>query len=365
MKTNTVITEKIIEELCTAGGLAPSGGNIQPWHVVAYNDRLEVTLDPKRSVSLLDIGKYASVFSLGSFVENVAIAAQGKNISYEIEIIKKAKPDFICIQFRFSHISTKEPKLSDLYPFLASRMTSRTMSDGTIIPESEIDRLLALFEHSQETRLALVSSQKGKKQIADILGKGDVVRTLNDPLFAQMMKELRFTKEDIETTLDGMDVATLELPGNVAKMLQLMEKFPSIRTVIPRNAFEDMAKPLLLSSSHIGCLTLTKPLTVDTLFTAGRLMQRLWLKATQMGIHIHPWTVLTFFIMRVKDQPGTVFSSKEAKELVALDAQLRDVFSITNKETPFFLFRIYRGSTSKHRSLRLRWDTYTDMSNFR
>lgn len=352
-----ILSKELIDFFCTAGSFAPSGGNIQPWKVDAYSDYIDISLDPQKSNSILDYQTYASVFSIGSFVENMCIAIEQKKIDNNIEIIEN-KP------FRVRIILNREQKVKiqkpNLYKYIFKRMTSRTMSNGEEISHADITQLTDVFKNkSSVAKVYLVSKEEQKKVIANLLGKTDVIRTLHKELFIQMISELRFDKESIEKTRDGIDINTLELPGNAAQMLKLMARQPNIRYIIPKKAFEDMAKPLIRSVSHIGCLSLRAPLTFASIFESGRLMQHFWLVATSMDIHIHPWTVQTFFSLRANDVNDEVFNNEEKKEILIIQKKLIEVFDIEPSFIPFFIYRMYKGEKSLNKSLRIPWESFT------
>lgn len=352
MTSNKLSKEDIIS-LCELGATAPSGGNIQPWHVDVYRDLFVVSLDPVRSQSILDYKSYASMFSLGSFVENVSIGLQHLGVEYAIEIQEKAI--HILLNKKGEYTNTKK-----LYPYIQKRFTSRTMSNGEIIPETDIQQLSDVICNStKEVAISYIQHEQDKKKAADLLGKSDGVRTFHNQLFQQMMQELRFDQTSVEKTRDGIDVNTLELPGNAVNMMKLLSKHPTIRQTIPKRVFEHMAKPLLQSTSHLACLIIQVPYATATIIEAGRRMQRFWLTATQLGIQLHPWTVQTFFHLRAMDNADTMFHSDEKKEIISINKELCSMFQIQPDYLPFFIFRLYKGNTSTYRSLRLPWNSFT------
>ncbi|MEY2934809.1 MAG: hypothetical protein RL033_5558, partial [Pseudomonadota bacterium] len=73
-----------IEALIRLGGMAPSGGNTQPWQVSARSDHLELSLHPDRVGSFLDLGFRGSLFSVGSFIENVCVASAAMGLAHQV-----------------------------------------------------------------------------------------------------------------------------------------------------------------------------------------------------------------------------------------------------------------------------------------
>jgi len=204
-------------------------------------------------------------------------------------------------------------------------------------------------------------SSSEKKEVSDILGEADAIRNINDQLFTQMMEELRFSDTEAHTN-DGIDVKTLELPGNIDKLMQLLKRYPDLRKVLPEQAFKDMAKPLIMSTSHMCCFSVkVKPSAVD-MVKAGQAMQRVWLNATKMGLSLHPWTVLPFFILRVLYNPEDVFTTHEQKIILELNARLKKVFNLAETEHPLFVFRLFKSDKPTTTSLRIDWKRYTTIS---
>lgn len=353
--SNFSLTKEQCLRFCQAGAMAPSGGNLQPWSVTIHPDVWEISLVPERIDTILDYQRAASVFALGAFVENVILAAQAEQIACHIAW---QEADDIRVQLTFSPEDTTDPETLKLAKSIPQRMTSRTMSDGTAILESDITVLLQAFTENQNIKIAFINAEPDKKRFADLIGKSDGIRTLHDGLFEQMMAEMRFTQKEVEETRDGMDVKTLELPGNVVSMLGLLAKHPGMRKIIPKKAFEDQVKPLLRSASHVACVYLNEPVSTTLLFESGRKVERLWLQATEVDIRLQPWTVQTFIAMRAQDETDTVFTIEEKQEIIGINQEISSLFALPQTGIPLFLFRLYRGKQSKIRSLRLDWTQF-------
>jgi len=353
------LTDNEIKTLCTAGGYAPSGGNVQPWKV-EITDRcvMGLVLDNLRSSSFLDFENYASMLALGAFAENVLIAADTFGLTYngpEYKEIIRAKPH---IEIRFNRkveVKDKHP----LYSAIKNRVTNRKMYDGTKIDEENINKLKNLTEEGGSYSLKTVHKESEKKKVADILGKADGIRTYHKELFKQMLSEIRWNAKEVKKTKDGIDIETLEFPALVIKMLGLMKKHPAIINTFPRKVFEDQAKPVLIASSHLCIFSTNSKPNREVMFEFGRVLERVWLTATDMGLAFHPWTVLPFFLIRVNYFKGEGFNPEEIKILKILNVELRKVFGLANDQTPLFFFRLSRAKAPASRSLRLGWKEFT------
>jgi len=364
MKRNNqafILTSEEVKQLCIAGSLAPSGGNIQPWKVNVKKNELTISLDHTRSTSFLDVNHLASIFSIGSFVENVLIKADELGLSYQQSILPTRDNADFAVSISFTNRNTSLHANRDtLARFIHKRVTNRRISDGKNIETKKISVLKKLVQNTSHSyALATINTHDQKKILANILGKADAMRTLHTTLFSEMLNELRYSSKEASQTRDGIDINTLELPGNVTKMFTLLKRFPSIPKFLPREAFEDMVKPLILHSSHIGCLTTKLEINPYSLFTAGRIVEKIWLKTTKENIAFHPWTILTFFIIRIRYFNGEGFSKNQISEIYELESMLRNVFSIPHNEHPLFIFRLSYALPPTTNALRLDWKEFT------
>lgn len=360
-KAKPLLLKKDVALICQMGGLAPSGGNVQPWMVTVRANTVEVSLDPSRSTSFLDVNKLASVFAVGSFVENVLITLDWLGYSYSLDLsptINTTPLVKITATARKRIISQRG---GELFHYIKKRATNRRMSDGRRISEDSIS--LLKDEASRFVALPFtlrcVSENAKKERVAGILGEADAIRFKHPALRKQMFQEIRFTQEAAIRTKDGIDIATMELPKNVGKLLGLLRQFDFLTALLPKKTLAQMAKPLLLGSSHLCCLYSTREEpSVASLFNAGRLTQRLWLRATQHDLAFHPWTVLPFFLLRVRLASPSGFQAKEEEAVKRLGLSLNKAFG-ASKNMPVFIFRLSYADEPTARSLRLPWQRFT------
>jgi len=70
-----------LSEIIRKGGLAPSGGNLQPWHWYYHEKKgLFQFIDKSQYSFLLDHKYCASLISLGACAENIILAAKSEQV---------------------------------------------------------------------------------------------------------------------------------------------------------------------------------------------------------------------------------------------------------------------------------------------
>ncbi len=336
-----MLTAEEIAALCTAGAMAPSGGNAQPWRVQVGGDRLRVR--GEADGSFLDVGGYAARFAVGCYADNVAIAAQSLGLEYELSTSDDA--------VRFTFTGRVAPALHELHDSIADRVTNRGRSDGATLA----GQMLASIVDTVST----VSTSDDKQTVAQALGAADVLRMRHPVMFADMVREICWSDREAVQRREGLDIRTLELPGATAKLLSLLRRLPALRQLLPAGKLADTARQVVANSSHMCCLSVPAPLTGEAMVSAGMAMQRLWLTATRHGIWVHPWTVSTLLLARLEVFGGTGLTGKERDEVARIGRDLRAGFGLGPHDHPVFVFRLFTGPPPAARSLRLPWQSFT------
>lgn len=356
------LTEEEIEQLCTLGGYAPSPANLQPWDVRIDGKRIHLFLHRARSKSLLDVNHLASIFSLGSFAENVAIAASSFGLVFELVISDSCSFDDPIATFTFTE-RTSSQKEDPLYPYLKERVTNRKAYDGTIVEDADLESLTSCLSGIDGLSLSFKSSSEDKRDIAKTLGKADIIRIKNKPLFTDMMNEVVWPKISLPKLY--IDVNTLELPKSMTRFLLGLKKIPPLRHLIPSPLFASSTHVLVKKCSHVGCLAIADEDIHRTkqIFRAGQCLERVWLYATKLGLSFQPWTILPFLLIRAKNFDDNSYLSKRDNRLVCkLGRKLQFQFSLPVAYSSLFIFRLFKSDLPTARSLRMHWKDYTTIN---
>lgn len=345
-----MLTEDEIATLCGAGGMAPSGGNVQPWRVEVHDARLLIRRDAQRADdAFLDADGLAASFALGCFAENVAITAHALGLRYT-EVTSDGE-----VEFAFTGRST--PAAHPLAGSIARRVTNRRRGDGTELTDAQLQPVLTTV--ASEFDVTAVSTSDAKAIIGRALGRADVVRMRNPVMFADMVREMCWSDQETAQRRDGLDLRTLELPAATGRLLSVLRRIPWLRRVLPARALAETAQELVRDCSHICCLSTREPLTRDTMTAAGRSLQRLWLEATRAGISLHPWTVSTLLLARLETLHGRGLTDQERAEVGTVGTDLRSGFGLSPADQPVFVFRLFTSPPPAARSLRRTWTSFT------
>ncbi|GFJ84164.1 nitroreductase family protein [Phytohabitans houttuyneae] len=198
------LTRDEIAALCSAGVLAPSGGNAQPWRVTVAGDRIAVDIDPSRG-SFLDVGGYASRFAAGCFTENVVITARERGLDHEVAVGEGV----VTITFT----GRRDPQPEPLAALLGERVTNRDLHQGLPLDDAVVGRLAATADPS----VAVHAFGGAKDAHVAALGLADAIRMRHRVMFDDMIREICWTEREAVDRSEGLQIDTLGLPRRPAR----------------------------------------------------------------------------------------------------------------------------------------------------
>lgn len=241
----------------------------------------------------------------------------------------------------------------DLFAQVPLRVTNRRRGPRVTPTAEEVAGLRAAAA-ARRADLRLLTDPADLEAVGMVLGRGDRVRFLDEALHRGMMGEMRWTPAEAAATRDGIDVATLELPAADRAALRVVAAWPPMAylgRVGAGGALERPARDAVAAAGGIGLLT-TPGTGPASYFQGGRALQRVWLRASALGLAVQPWSVLPYLFARLERGGGTGLSRPVCEALRALRADYRRHFPVAPADAELLLFRVGRAGPPAARSLR-------------
>ena len=256
-------------------------------------------------------------------------------------------------------VATVELEKSDvkdepLYPYITQRSTNRKLYRPIPLAVEQRSSLLNTSQHLTKGEVRLLEGPQEKALIAEAIGINDRVVFKNYHLHRFLFEHIRWTEEEALRTRDGLDIKTLELSPSEAIGFRLLKNWPLVKILNKFGLSRVVAKQaqkLCLSSSATG-MVIVGNYTEEDFLTGGRLVQRVWLEATRMGLSFQPMTGITFLIQRILAMDTQVLSAAQIKLIKDAHERIKAAFRLKN-ETLVMLFRIGHSDPPGARSLRL------------
>lgn len=339
-----------IRKILEAGICAPSGDNTQPWKFTIRENSIETWNVPEKDTSLYNFQQKAAIFSHGALVENMMIAARALGFNPTLYSF----PD----KGNINHIATivlGEASFGKdiLYQYIPKRATNRKPYKTARLSDEQKNILLQTI-HGLNGELILKDDDESKKNLAQALSVNERIVFENKFLHTFFFDKIHRTLEQIKRAGGGFPIKTLELPPPLEFAFSLFKIWPVLQffnilglsKTIPGQTSKNY-----LASSMFGALIYPNNGKED-FFLGGRAMQRIWLEATRMNIHIQPLSGIIFLRQRLLASADERLS-KNHKELINHSYNvLEKVFGNAGK-TIVFLFRAGTGNPPSSRTPRL------------
>ena len=290
MTTTSVSRDAAIRDAIASAVLAPSVHNIQPWRFAITPDGLDISLDRRRQLAVLDPSGRQMVLSAACALFNarVSLAASGRRVTVD-RLPDESRQDLLA-RIRVTDDGsadgvTADDELAALLPATLHRQTNRRSFDVDDVPKELIDRLVdaAGKEHAS---LRAVVDDTDRQTLARLSQRADAQQITNPAYRA----ELRSWTTDDSTRLDGVRAEVIPHVDGTAH-----DEIP-IRDFDTRGAG---ALPGATHSSTQQCLLIlsTDGDSIDSWIHAGEALERVWLELTRAGLAASLFT-------QVIEEPG-------------------------------------------------------------
>lgn len=336
---------------------APSGDNTQPWRFeIVADDALVVHGHDTRDKILYDFDGHASQMAHGALLETMRIAATAEGLA--MSWLAESDPEWRHIKYKVTFTQGPTFEADPLNQFIEIRTVQRRpMKMTPLLPAQR----KALSDAAGDAfSVQLFESFQEKKAIAKLLWDNAYIRLTCPEAFPVHQSIIewgaQFSKDRIPEQAVGVDPATAKLMRWVMQSWQRVEFFNHylLGTVAPRIQLDYL--PALMCAAHLLVKPKVVPVRLEDWVALGEAMQRVWLTATQQGLHLQP--EMTPVIFRWYARAGRNFSAHS--EFAGRAKALAGQFECIAREPEFkpfgFFCRIGVSSIPRSRSVRLGLD---------
>lgn len=333
---------------------APSGDNTQPWRFeIVSGDHVAIHGNDTREWCLYDFDGHASHMAHGALLETLRIAATGFHLRTEW-VRRVGTPDdapIFDVRLREDADLAADPLLASVETRSVQRRRMKTT------PLTDVQRAALRAAPGVGYKVKLLESFGERSRTARLLWDSAYIR-LTCPEAFEVHRSIiewgaRYSKDRIPVEAVGVDPVTAKLmPWAMAswERMHFLNRY-LMATVPPRIMLD--ALPALRCAAHVLLVAERPLLTVEDYVHCGAAMQRLWLTATSVGLHLQP--EMTPLIFRWYARHGRQFSASE--NLAAASRKLSEDFEMLSGEQASvdfgFFCRVGRSEAPRSRSLRL------------
>lgn len=274
-----------------AMGSAPSADNSQPW-CFEWDGTSLIARVRRRGGFPQDY--HATVLALGAATENLAWALQ--SIGLDISGWSIGLPDRDGVFARGPLNDVLTAPIPTASPVWMRRHTNRLPYQSTIEPD-----VGARLEKCRVGQVGVRGLDEGDiRQAADWVKQASEVRFQTREVNEWFAASLRYGNTP-EERADGLHVNTLALPPGGVGLLKLMsdwERLQWLNRIKAYKLFASIEAANFQKSPLV--IAITGPADKASAFDAGRCLQQVWLKLTELGLSAHPFYVVSDLLQRLE-----------------------------------------------------------------
>lgn len=337
-----------LEKILYAGSLAPSGHNCQPWRfrVQAETVQLVTVADP----SLHNWRQCGSFVAHGALLENLSVAARALGYEPRITLFPDAATPDLVASITFEPAAPRDERLAAAIPL---RCTNRKPYRPVPLTPTQQRELLHTAEEVGGAELRLYEHPSTRAELARIGALNEGIMFSTPALHRWFFEHLRWTEQDERATTSGLYLKTLELARPQEAVLKVFQTKWGERILnglgFPKLIVRDNTA-INSAAAAIGVILI--PRQSDRAFIqAGRLLERVWLKATSWQLSLQPLIGTTCLILRALAGGADGLSPAHVALLTEADRHMREVCQL-DRGTIVGLFRIGTSDPPSARSSR-------------
>ncbi|MCF2443173.1 Rv1355c family protein [Dyadobacter sp. CY345] len=351
---------QVVSDIVEAAGLAPSNANDQPWKWLYRNGRLFLFHDEKRSFSFANFSDIAAHVSLGAAYENLLLKTNQHNLKVKSELFPLPEDKSLIAIIDF-YKDDDYPDFEPIYDpesvaFIENRSSNRSLSQPVLMTPDEIKSLAESVESVQGGKIYFITDREKILSLGKIIGESERITLLNKAGHKDFYeRNIRWTPDHADLSGDGIDVREMGMiPAQIAALSII--KDPKIaevlKTIGGANALVDGVMRTASLASGIGLITVKGTGSADY-FAGGIALQRLWLKAEQLGFAIHPLNAPLYLFARLNANGTEGLDNDEVEIIRQLRAKFIDIIPVDENVAETFLFKIAKADKPAIKSKRL------------
>jgi molybdopterin/thiamine biosynthesis adenylyltransferase len=340
-----------IGRVVAAAVRAPSGGNVQPWHVSTDDQAITIALAPEHT-STMDVGYRASAVAVGAAAFNARVAAAADGILGPVSLRPGDDEHPLQAVLRLGDGTDRD--LAALYDAMLARETNRHHGKQVSLTDEIVERLQAVAER-EGARLHLLTESNDVAKAAAIFAESDRIRYLTPRLHAEMISEVRFPEDPCQDS--GIDVRSLELiPADLVKLdvLRRADVMAYLEEWGLGGALGSDTSERILAGSCVAVVS-TGGQALTDYARAGSAVEAVWIVAQQSGLAVQP--VSPVFLYAHDDRDLEELSPTHAATLGRLSGEFRGLSAIEAGESVALVLRFADAPATSVRSERRTVDT--------
>ena len=282
-----------LRALAAAAGRAPSGDNVQPWHLEVHeaDASIAVYVDRARDMSPMNSGQRMSLLTCGAAIENALLLAAERGWKTDLELCEApdlSQPRPLVARIRL--ISRTAPRNSEHAEYLiASRVTNRRNYDRRALSSHILIALQDATPDLAGVNTHWICERESIDRLAGIIARADALMFGEPSIRRAILANIRFDLPAKAEASEGLPLAALEASAPERVALRLLRRVPPTLFKLAGSSalFSVHARGLVRSASGLCVISLPN-VVPHAEVRIGQALQRAWLAITELGLAAQP-----------------------------------------------------------------------------
>jgi hypothetical protein len=320
-----------IEDILSAGILAPSPDNSQPWKFRVSGEAVEIWADPAQMGMFFDAGAAATLMSCGAVAENMCLAATRHGLEARVTVTASWDVNRPVASLQFEQVARSADPLAAM---IAPRASHRGLfRRGDIVTDEQKRTIDGAIAGGVAARVIWADDPRSRQALVAAVCGADAVRFTHPAIHRDFHATLRFG-HSADIRRDGLAADTLGIERGLLPLLRLLAPWPLTRLLNGLGLQHFMvwrgSRWPLSTAPQLAVLVAGADASY---FAQGRALQRLWLASCAAGLDFQALGALPLLLIRLRDQAGDGLNANQQKQLDRLDAKWREVMDIPPGQT--------------------------------
>lgn len=303
-----MITKEEVAKILEDSINAPSGSNSQPWRFEFLNNELRIIAIPEKDHPILNYRNRGTWIAHGALIENITISSKAHGYTPIFAIFPDKNNKNVTAIFKFEN-STKE--IEPVFEFIKFRATNRKPYKNTPLSEEQKKVFIESAKKIGGVELKIVEDRDKVKKIAEAASINEIVTLENEQLHKLFFDEIVWSREEEKKRGKGLYIDTMELKPPQRLALKILKKWGVMKIFNTLKFARGIAKGN--SKTYASCAAILGVITRNEdkdFIAAGRVMERIWLEATRLGLSFHLMTGTLFFHQSFSADSSNRFSDE-------------------------------------------------------
>jgi hypothetical protein len=304
--------ESLIKKIVFESRNAPSGDNCQPWYFDVKESTLFIYKKDEGNNNYLDFKSRGTLLAHGALIENISIVANHYGYNIETTFFPEKDDTNLVSSLVFSKNKNQEEEDS-IFEAISKRATNRKQYFRKPILDKDKNQILKNIENTN-IFVNFLENENDKKNIFNSVTQMERVALQNKFIHKLFFESIVWSKKEEQKNKQGLYLKTMELPPPVAVFFKLLRFWPIARILSKISFSKKVAENNAISyqSSYpiIFSIKNTDPVSYIEL---GRVVERVWLRATKLGIAVQPLAGVLYVYQRLSEEKNkdSILSNEE------------------------------------------------------